>query len=442
MEILIIENVWMGGSKYGFFDKTLLTMFSVLPTLHARRLAAITPKKHNVTIINERYSKINFDTNYDIILIDSASSSSPRAYEIADEFIKRGKTVVLSGLHASCLPDEAKNHADSVLLGLGELNWLDLIRDFENKELKPYYKPSTQDNSIKIPPTNIKLPGFVLSGAIEATRGCPYGCEFCRETNIAGGKEFYKRPVDEVISEIRNLPYKIFNFYDNSLTIDPDYAKQLFKKMKGLNKRFLCNGNVDTLANDKELVKLSKEAGCISWIIGFESISQETLNEVEKRTNKVKEYEKAIKNIHKNGIAVIGYFVFGFDSDNTDVFRNTLNLIKKLKIDVADFCILTPFPGTPLFKEFEKDSRIINKDWSKYTMKNVVFKPKNMSSNELSSGVTNLYKDFYSINYTIKRVIRALKLGFYPFLIVLNRNFIAHMNRRRLFSSRTQTKKR
>ncbi len=436
MDILIIENVWMGSTKYGFFDKTLLTMFSVLPTLHARRMAAITPKKHNVIILNERYAKIDFNKHYDIVNINFATSSTPRAYKIADEFRKKKTNVILSGLHASGLPDEAKQHADSVLLGLGENNWLELIKDVENNKLKQFYKPAKYDKSIKIPPTNIKLPGFVLTGAVEATRGCPYGCEFCRETNIPGGSEFYKRPVDEVISEIKSIPQRSFTFYDTSLTIDKEYTKLLFKKMKGLHKRFSCNGNVDTLACDKELVKLSKEAGCASWIIGFESISQQTLSDMGKKTNKVKEFKHAIKNIHENKMAVIGYFVFGFDNDKKDVFKNTLKVIKELEIDVADFCILTPFPGTPLFNKLEKEKRIITKDWSKYTMKNVVFKPKNLTSEELLQGVRKMYKEFYSVPYTIERVIKSLKLGIHPFFIVLNRNAIAHMNSRRLFSSR------
>jgi radical SAM superfamily enzyme YgiQ (UPF0313 family) len=434
MDILIIENVWMGSTRYGFFDKTLLTMFSVLPTLHARRMAAITPKKHNVEVLNERYKKIDFTRNYDIVNINFATSSAPRAYELADTFRKKGITVVLSGLHASGYPDEAKQHADSVQLGLRELNWLELIKDYENYKLKPFYQPMDYDKTIKIPPTNIKLPGFVITGAVEATRGCPYGCEFCRETSIPGGSLFYKRPVDEVISEIKSLAQKIFTFYDTSLTIDPDYTKLLFKKMKGLNKKFSCNGNVDTLANDEELVKLSREAGCIAWIIGFESVSQQTLKDIGKKTNKVIEYEKAIKNIHQNKMAVIGYFVFGFDTDTKDVFNNTLEMIKKLKIDVADFCTLTPFPGTKLFEKFDKEHRILSKDWAKYTMKNVVFKPKNMTSEELLKGLRKMYKEFYSAPYTAKRIFNGLSIGAYPFFIVLNRNAIARMNSRRLFT--------
>jgi len=432
MKILIIENVWMGSAKYGFFDKTLLTTFSILPMLYARQIAAITPKNHSVTFINERYAKIDFEEPYDIVNINFTTSTAPRAYEIADTFRTKDVTVVLSGLHASCLPEEAKQHADSVLLGRGETNWLKLLDDYEKNKLKPFYKHLDYNNSLHIPPTNVSLPGFVITGAIEATRGCPYQCEFCPETKISGGSHFYARPVGEVIDEIKSIPQKTIMFYDSSLTINPKYSKDLFRKMKGLKKKFFCNGNSNVLANDLELVELSKEAGCVAWLIGFESISQETIDEIGKTTNKVDEYKQAVKNIHDEGMAVIGCFIFGFDTDKPSVFNETLQVIKELEIDVADFCILTPFPGTPIFNRLEKDGRILTKDWSKYTLKNVVFKPKNMSSDELLDGVRKMYINFYSTQYTVKRVVKSLHLGLYPYLVVLARNAVAKMNSRRL----------
>lgn len=430
MDILIIENVWMGEAKYGFFDKKILTMFAILPTLYARRIAAITPKRHSVEVVNERYTRIDFNRSYDIVHINFATSSTPRAYEIADKFKKKGVRVVLSGMHASALPDEAKQHADSVLLGPGELNWLKLLEDVEKNDLKPLYQPVKFDHSVHLPPTNIELPGFVLTGAIEATRGCPYKCTFCRETHIPGGSQFYTRPVDEVISEIKNIPQKAFTFYDTSLTIDPVYTKSLFIKMKGLHKKFSCNGNVDVLAHDQELVRLSKEAGCVSWLIGFESISQKTLNEIDKKTNNVEEYRQAVQNIHDNKMIVIGCFVFGFDTDTKDIFDDTLKMIKDLKIDIADFMVVTPFVGTPLFRSLEEEGRIFTKDWSKYNMKNVVFEPKNITPKDLLFGVIKMYDEFYSAPNMVKRTLNSLKLGFYPFFLVLERNVSVRMNMR------------
>ena len=345
--------------------------------------------------------------------------------------------MVLSGFHASALPEEAKQHADSIILGWGEINWLKLLDDFEKNKLRPFYKPMKYDKSVHIPPTNIELPGFVITGAVQATRGCPYRCDFCPETNIPSGSQFYARPSDEVIAEIKSIPQKTLMFYDTSLTIKPDYTKSLFRGMKGLNKKFFCNGNVDVLALDKEFVRLSREAGCVSWFIGFESVSQKTLDNVGKSTNKVKEYSQAVKNIHDNKMAVIGSFIFGFDTDTLDVFNETLKMIKNLMIDVVDFCILTPFPGTPLFNKLEKEGRILTMDWSKYTMKNVVFQPKNMTTEELMQGVRKMYAEFYSNSYTLLRVVKSFKFGLYPFFLVLARNAVSNMNRRILFTPKS-----
>jgi len=428
MNILIIESINVQKYKYKLFEKTLLSSFSILPSLYPRRLAAITPKKHKTHVFNERYEQLKINKKYDLVNIHFNTASTKKAYEVADKFRGEKVKVILSGLHASALPNEALKHADSVLLGRGELNWITLLKDFENNKLKKIYPPEDFIKSnIKIPPTNIKLPGFMITGAIEATRGCPYQCTFCPETNTPNGNKYYERPIKEVINEIKEIPQKTIIFYDNSLTINPDYTKKLFQEMKTLRKKFFCNGNVDNLANDIELVKLSKQAGCIAWLIGFESISQKTMEEIGKKTNKIETYERAVKNIHKNKMVVIGDFMFGFDNDTKDVFETTLKTIKKMKIDIADFSILTPFPGTPIYNTLEKENRLLTKDWVKYNMHNVVFQPKNMTPEDLQEGVIKMYNNFYSTNHAIKRIANSIKLGFYPFFLVLFRNTITSM---------------
>ena len=432
MKILIVENVWMKDNIYHFFEKTYLTMFSILPSLSARRIAAITPQHHSLELINERYKKIDFSKHYDVVHINFTTSTATRAYQIADAYRANGIKVVLSGIHASALPEEAKQHADSVLLGNGELNWLAFLKDLEKNNIKPFYDNVSYSDKIIIPPTHIKLPGLILSGAVEATRGCPYGCEFCRETNVAGGSKFYTRPIEEVVNEIESLPQKAFTFYDASLTIDSIYTKKLFKNIVGIKKRFSCNGNVDVLARDENLVRLSKEAGCVSWLVGFESFNQSTLDDVSKRTNIVEDYKKAVDNIHENDMVVIGCFMFGFDTDSPDVFDKAYLMVDELGIDAADFLVLTPYPGTPLFDRLKKQNRILTFDWGKYNMKNVVFEPKNMSSNELIDGVRTLYKRYYSFNNSLKRSMHSLHYGMYPFSIILERNFMGYLNKRRL----------
>lgn len=436
MNILIVETVWMGGARYKFLDKTLLTTFSILPTLQARELAAITPKQHTVIVVNERYSQINYDTVYDIVLINFVTSTASRAYAIADSFRKKNILVVLSGFHASGLPEEAKQHADSVLIGRNEQAWITILDDLEQKKLQPFYHALPYNASQVLPETKVKLPGFVMTGAVEATRGCPYCCEFCPETNIQGGASFYKRPIPEVIAEVKTIPQRTLMFYDTSLTIDPSYTKELFRGMKGLGKKFFCNGNVDVLANDVELVRLSREAGCVAWLVGFESICQTTLESIGKKTNRVDNYAVAVRNIHQNHMVVIGDFMFGFDTDTPTVFTETLEFIKKLDIDVADFSILTPFPGTPLFKKLDEENRILTKDWNYYNMGHVVFKPKQMTADELRQGVQQMYRGFYTPVYSLQRISKNLFRGMYPFVVVFARNIIASINSRRLFTKK------
>jgi radical SAM superfamily enzyme YgiQ (UPF0313 family) len=433
MHILIVETVWMGGARYKFLNKILLTAFSILPTLQAREFAAITPMQHSVSVVNERYSKINYDTTYDVVLINFVTSTASRAYTIADNFRKKGVLVVLSGFHASGLPEEAKQHADSVLIGRNEYAWLMALKDIEQEKLQPFYHALPYDKSLILPATNIHLPGFVITGALEATRGCPYHCEFCPETNIQGGAFFYKRSIPEVIAEIKRIPQRILMFYDTSLTIDPAYTKELFKKMKGLKKKFFCNGNVDVLARDTELVRLSREAGCLAWLVGFESICQDTLDNIGKTTNIVNEYAQAVQNIHKNHMAVIGDFIFGFDTDTLEVFEKNLREIKELKIDVADFSILTPFPGTALFKKLDSQERILTKEWKFYNMGHAVFQPNHMTPNELEEGIRRIYNEFYGMSFTLKRIVRGLRWGVYTFFVIFARNLVAMMSRRRLF---------
>jgi len=395
------------------------------------QLGAVTPKKHIVKFIDERFEKVNFNEDYDLVAIASPTDYTTRAYEIADEFRNRGKKVVLCDYHPTILAEEAKQHADSVLVGEGELTWPKLLEDFQNENLKPFYKQETPVDPKLIPPARRDLVKKYhrLIVRLQATRGCPIGCEFCRVPSFEG-KKLRKRPVENVIKEIKSIRQKLLFFGDGSLTIDPEYTKSLFREMKGLRKKFFCCGNPDVLAEDDELLKAAKAAGCIIWYVGLESVNQETIDLLGKKTNVVEKYDLMVKKIHKYGMAVSGSFIHGFDNDTFEDLDKTLAKIYDLKLDHVEFNLLTPYPGTPLYERLEKEGRILTKDWYNYregqSGTEIVFRPKNITREDLfREGRARLLHKWYGgpgmnkKEFRIKKmklIKEGLNLGFYPFI--------------------------
>lgn len=384
-------------------------------------IVAVTPKKHSIEILNDYLTKIDFNSDIDLVGLTAFTMTAPRAYEIADEFKRRGVKVVLGGWHVSALPNEALEHANSVIIGEAEDIWPQLLNDLEKNKLKRIYKQKepVELNSCpsltKIERERYKTSPFVQT--VEATRGCPNCCNFCSISNNIFGRVYRTKSINKIIKEIQYIPEKFLNFCDPSLTINPGYTKQLFHEMRDLNKKFFCEGNVNILAEDEELLKLAADAGCISWCIGFESVSQETLKNIGKKTNKIENYATAIKKIHNYGMCVKGSFILGFDTDGPNVFETTLEAIRFMELDTVDLNILTPFPGTPIFNQMDHEGRIITKDWSKYNTENVVFLPKQMSPDELYVKWKAAIKEYYSIVKILKMSIRTIRIGFYPFLI-------------------------
>jgi len=421
MKILLIQpNNFQQNS---IFNKLNVKLFPN-PQITLQQIATITHEKHTIEILNEAHQKINFDEKYDLIGITCCTPSAPRAYEIADEYRKRGISVVLGGYHPSALPHEAKKHADSVVIGEAEISWPILLQDLEKNQIKPFYQSKNPANLDNLPQLKRNIGDYVFSMArIEATRGCPYKCEFCSISNSEIGWHFFrKKPIHRVIDEIKTIPQKTLIFCDTSLTIDIEYTKSLFTELKRLNKKFICYGNAHTLNKDEELLQLAHEAGCILWNIGFDSISQKALNSAGKNIYETKDFSSIVKKINGSGVAVMGQFILGFDTDTIEIFDKTIDTINEIGINVPAFNILTPFPGTPLYDRLAKEGRILTSDWSKYTLETVVFQPKLMSPEELQNGFNRLVKTFYHPTRIIQRVLNSINLGFYPFMEVFFEN--------------------
>jgi len=396
----------------------------IYPPLELQQIVALTPKENKIQLIDERFNQLNFNKNYnyDLIGISTTTYNAFRAYKIADEFRKRGKTVVLGGWHPSALPHEAKQYADSVVVGEAEETWPQLLKDFENNQLKPFYYQQKPVDPDYITSANHNFcNGTHFFDVIQASRGCPHGCEFCSISNMVHRNKFRTRKIQDVKKEIESLKRKHIIFNDPSLTIDINYTKQLFLEIKDLRKKIFCNGNINILGKDEELLQLASDAGCIGWFVGLESISQDSLDTICKKPNIVADYKKAIKKIRDYGMAVNGSFIFGFDKDTPNIFDKTIDVIDDLDLDVAICDILTPYPGTPLYSRLEKQKRILTKDWSKYNTLNVVFKPKNMTKEELLEGTHKVLRGIYSYSKTLKRTLKSSELG-YPFLTTTIQN--------------------
>jgi len=381
-----------------------------LPPLTLLQIAALIPPEHDVFIIDESFEEIRFNEDYDIVFLSFRTINAPRAYEIADKFRKEGVTVVCGGWHPSAMPDEAKQHADAVVIGEAEGALPKLLADLKNKKLKHFYKAEVIDPALIPEPRRDLMKYKHIIETVQVSRGCPHKCDFCSISNMANGHLYRPRPIENVTKEINNIKNRFLVFVDPSLTININYTKNLFKNLKDLNKKFACFGNVN-VADDEEFLKLASDAGCLGWSIGFESISQESVEGAGKKANRVKEYKKIVKKIHDYNMAVLGSFVFGFDSDTKDIFDATINAIYELELDTIGVNILTPFPGTPLYDRLEREGRILTRDWSKYGMRDVVFKPKNMTPEELLDGVKKVAREFYSHKSLFKVALNSIKLG-------------------------------
>lgn len=377
--------------------------FSMLPSLY---VAASMPTNVETQIIDEDVEPVDFECSADIIGISFMTYNAPRAYEIADTFRAKGKTVIFGGYHPSFLPEEAIQHADAICIGEAEYNVPKMVEDYQNGGLKKYYKSDLVDLA-ELPEINrelLKNNVYITKNAMQATRGCVHHCEFCSVASFNRYK-IRTRPVGKVISELKKLG-KYVLFMDDNIVLNKTYAKELFKAMIPLRKKWFSQCGI-SIAEDNELLDLAAKSGCRGLFIGFESLSQQTLDAYNKQCNRKKNYLEVVKKIHSSGIGIFGGFVFGSDKDGPDIFEKTLEFLIQSNLDALQSTRLTPFPGTPLFEKMNEEGRIIDKDWSHYDFFHVVFQPKQMSAEKLHNGTAWLQQNFYSYKNIIRRVSKA-----------------------------------
>ncbi len=377
----------------------------MLPQLALYILDGLTPPEHDVIIIEEEVTHIDLEQDCDLVAISCLTANAPRAYELCEEFKKRGKTVVLGGVHPTILPDEALQHADSVVIGEAEGVWEMVIEDFQNNILKRKYHNPTPDLEKHVPKDFSKILKKRLYNLIPimTTRGCPYNCDFCCVTNLFG-KKIRHISIENVVRDIKESGAKHFIFLDDNIIGNPKYAKELFRAIKPLKIKWVGQASVSLLVGDDELIQLAAESGCINLFFGLESVSEEQLKSMRKSIKEIKHLEIALKKIKEMGILIHASMVFGFDNDTEEVFDDTVRFLIKNKVSTVSFNVLTPYPGTKTYEDLKNEGRLTTNDWKYYDHNTVVFKPKNMTPYELQMGKVNARKKFYSVSSVLKRL--------------------------------------
>jgi radical SAM superfamily enzyme YgiQ (UPF0313 family) len=398
MKILLVSPSVNPNEKY---NKQMM-----MPQLALIILQGLTPKEHQVITADEESEGIDLEHDCDLVGISFMTSNASRAYWLAREFKKRGKTVVLGGVHPTLLPDEALPHGDSVVIGEAEGVWVELLEDYKNGRLKKIYHNPWPDLSTYVPKDfgKIKTRRLFAIVPLMISRGCPYHCDFCCVTALFG-EEIRHVPVDNIVRDIKESGRKNFMFLDDNIIGQPSYAKELFAALKPLKISWVGQSSISLLVKDDELLKLAAESGCKGLFVGLESVKEVQMNSLRKSFNSLQELESALKKMRKAGIFVHASMIFGFDEDTKEVFDDTVRFLIKNKVHTVSFNVLTPYPGTRTLQKMKEEGRLLTDDWKYYDHSTVVFQPKNMSPYELMAGKIRSRKKFYGAWSILSRLL-------------------------------------
>jgi len=385
---------------------------SYTPPLSLLMLGAVTPEDIDIQILDERIERIDYDDPVDLVGVTVVTRSAPRSYEIAREYRERGVKVVLGGVHPSALPQEASLNADTIVVGEGEGVWPELLKDFKAGKMAQVYRGHPQMNLDELPFPRRQLirrrKMYVTDKAITATRGCPNTCTFCA-AGVGLSKKYRKRSVDNVIQELEQVPGKLALFMDDNLGWDINYAKALIKAMIPLKLRWSGPISANAL-DDPELIELAAQSGCFMLGVGFESLSPKVISAIRKdKTNHPERYAEQIKRAQEAGIIVWGNFVVGFDDESPQTFQDLTDFIQRTNLEIASVYILTPYPGSVLYRKYERENRLIHKSWRFYEPSSgyCVIHPKQMTPQELMDGYMSVLESVYSPKAFLSRLFRS-----------------------------------
>lgn len=404
-------------SRGGIFKKSLRYAPRTLPFL-----AALVPPdmKADIRIIDEGIEEIPDHIEADLIAMTCITGSSKRVYQLSERFRSRNIPVVIGGPHPTLVPDDAQPHADGLVVGYAEQTWPELLRDLAAGRMRPRYNQPPGHDLVGLPNPRwdlVKADHYITTHVFEAQRGCIHTCEFCVVPSAWGNKP-YQRPVPEVIEEIKGRRSKKLIFVDLNLIADRKYAMELFAALVPLKVEWF-GLSTSMLVRDPELLDLTARSGCKGLLIGFESLTPASLKHTRKGFNMVNLdgpglmdevedikgfYKEVVKRLHEKGITVQGCFAFGVDHDTPDSILKTAEFAIEAGIDLPRYAVLTPFPGTDLYKRLDREGRILNRDYELYDAQHVVFQPQHMTPQQLMEAHEQAWKRTYSLSSIARRI--------------------------------------
>jgi radical SAM superfamily enzyme YgiQ (UPF0313 family) len=378
--------------------------FLMIPQLALHLLAGLTPPRHQLRIVEEELEEVDLEEPCDLVGISCMTSNSARAYALAREFRKRGAKVVLGGVHPTILPEEAGRQADSVVVGEAEGVWEGLLEDAERGRLEARYHEPQPSLERYVPIGRRRSARRTLFDVVPlmATRGCPYNCEFCCVHDIFGRRVRHV-PVSNVVRDIRESGGRSFIFLDDNIVGDPGYARELFRAIRPLGIRWVGQATL-AFARDGELLELARGSGCAALFFGLESVSESKLQGLRKSIKNLAGIRDAVDTVKAHGIYLHASVIFGFDEDTFDTFPETLDVLERNRISSASINILTPYPGTEVFRRFRQEGRLLTGDWTHYDHSTVVFRPRNMSPLELQAGRLWASREFTRLRSVLRRL--------------------------------------